>query len=99
MPSALVPNTLHRDVWLGYERYHESRNIISENYSVPKLSGQVLHVAHGGYRWNFHQATFERTQLFDGVPNNIKNIINEAMEYEPSEDIIPNMNEHSFAVT
>jgi hypothetical protein len=30
-------------------------------------------------------------------PNNIKDIINEAMEYKPSEDIIPNMNEHSFS--
>ena len=67
MPPALVSNTLHRYVWLGYERYIESPNIISGNCSVPKLSGQVLHVAHGGYRSNCHQATIKRTQLFDGA--------------------------------
>ena len=47
MPSTLVPNNLHCNVWLGYKRYHESRNIISGDYSVPKLSRQALHVAHG----------------------------------------------------
>ena len=31
------------------------------------------------------------------IHNNIKDIINEAMEYKPSYDIIPNMNEHSFS--
>ena len=31
------------------------------------------------------------------IHNNIQDIINEAMEYKPSYDIIPNMNEHSFS--
>ncbi len=31
------------------------------------------------------------------IHNNIKDIMDEAMEYKPSKDIIPNMNEHSFS--
>ena len=92
-PGIIASLENHLTIKLDRTKLDKETHINQENDAAGCLFNGVNHIYN-----HINTAKAREKDIVDSnIHNNIKNIINEAMEYEPSDDIIQNMNEHSFS--
>ncbi len=92
-PGTIASLENHLTIKLDQTKLDKETHINQENDAAGCLFNGVNHI----YNRINTAKNCEKDIEDSNIPNNIKDIIDEAMEYKLSEDIIPNMNEHSFS--